>query len=133
MLAASGSNHANRSYEQIDREIVAEAGRIDTAEDERYGDARGDELPEQLTARNGRRAWLREARERLERERAANSEPVPRDRSERLAIYAAYPARVGDARGAPLRRPAEAIGTTERELKKAGVEERPEVVLADAG
>jgi transposase len=83
-LAASASNHANRTYERIAEEIVAEAGAIDAAEDARYGVARGDELPEQLTTRDGRRAWLREATERLERERAASPEPVPRNRSERL-------------------------------------------------
>ena len=69
-LEASASNHATRSYEQIAAEILAEAGRIDRAEDELYGSARGDELPEHLTTREGRRAWLREAKERLERERA---------------------------------------------------------------
>src|SRR5918996_4209643 len=36
-LEASASNHATRSYEQIAREILAEAGRVDEAEDERYG------------------------------------------------------------------------------------------------
>jgi transposase len=85
-LEASASNHATRSYEQIAAEILAEAGRIDAAEDELYGEARGDELPEHLTTREGRRAWLREAKERLERERAAKPEPVPRDRAERLEI-----------------------------------------------
>jgi hypothetical protein len=85
-LEASASNHATRSYEQIAQEILAEAGRIDQAEDELYGDRRGDELPEQLTTREGRRAWLREAKERLEAERAANPEPVPRDRGKRLEL-----------------------------------------------
>src|ERR671910_880018 len=85
-LAASASNHATRRYERIAAEILAEAGRIDAAEDELYGDARGDELPEQLTTREGRRAWLREAKEQLERERAAREEPVPRGRAERLEL-----------------------------------------------
>jgi transposase len=85
-LEASASNHATRSYEQIAAEIIAEAGRIDAAEDEIHGEARGDELPEHLTTREGRRAWLREARERLERERAANPAPVPGDRAERLEL-----------------------------------------------
>jgi transposase len=83
---ASASNHATRSYEQIAKEILAEAGRIDAAEDEIHGEARGDELPEHLTTRDGRRAWLREAKERLERERAAKEEPVPRDRADRLEL-----------------------------------------------
>jgi transposase len=85
-LAASASNHATRSYERIAAEILAEAGRIDAAEDEIHGEARGDELPERLTTREGRRAWLREAKERLEAERAAKEEPVPRDRQKRLEL-----------------------------------------------
>jgi transposase len=85
-LEASASNHATRSYDQIAAEILAEAGRIDAAEDELHGEARGDELPEHLANREGRRAWLREAKERLERERAAEEEPVPRDRSKRLEL-----------------------------------------------
>ena len=83
-LAAAASDGAIRTYEQIAAEIIAEAGRIDAAEDELHGDARGDELPEGLRTPNGRRAWLREAKEELERERASNPEPVRRDRSARL-------------------------------------------------
>jgi transposase len=85
-LEASASNHATRSYERIAAEILQEAGRIDAAEDEVHGEARGDELPEQLASREGRRAWLREAKERLEAERAAEPEPVPRERPERLEL-----------------------------------------------
>ena len=83
-LAADASDGAIRTYEQIAAEILAEAGRIDAAEDELHGDARGDELPEGLRTPNGRRAWLREAKEELERERAESPEPVPRDRAQRL-------------------------------------------------
>ena len=83
-LAAAASDGAIRSYEQIAAEILAEAGRIDAAEDEIHGEARGDELPEGLRTPNGRRAWLREAKEELERERAARPELVARDRAERL-------------------------------------------------
>src|SRR5215218_8310189 len=83
-LAAAASDGAIRSYEQIAAEILAEAGRIDAAEDEIHGDARGDELPEGLRTPNGRRAWLREAKDELERERAERPEPVRRERAERL-------------------------------------------------
>lgn len=83
-LAADAADGAIRTYEQIAGEILAEAGRIDAAEDEVYGEARGDELPEGLRTPNGRRAWLREAKEELERERAENPEPVARDRAQRL-------------------------------------------------
>ena len=211
-LEASASNHATRSYEQIAQEILAEAGRIDAAEDEIHGEARGDELPEHLASREGRRAWLREAKERLERERAAKLEPVPRERAERLEIgrrrlvedwrtehranreYEAYRARGVMKDGRRFGRPpdphtppaqpegkinltdpdsknmkayrgyvqgynAQAVTTerqiivaaelapdgldfaqlepmvaaAERELAEAGVKQRPEVVLADAG
>src|SRR5215216_3915370 len=63
-FAASASDEAIRSYDQIAAEIIEEAGRIDAAEDELHGPARGDELPERLTTREGRRAWLREAKQR---------------------------------------------------------------------
>jgi hypothetical protein len=51
------------------REILAEAAEIDAREDELYGAERGDELPEHPRTREGRRRALREAKERLERER----------------------------------------------------------------
>lgn len=70
-MRANASRDRNRGYESIVTEILQEAERIDREEDERYGDARGGELPEQLRTREGRRAALKAARERLERERAA--------------------------------------------------------------
>jgi len=85
-LAAAASDRAIRTYEQIASEILEEAGRIDAAEDEVHGEARGDELPEHLASRGGRRAWLRAAKERLEAEREAQEEPVPRAREERLEL-----------------------------------------------
>src|SRR5215216_959856 len=74
-MAANASSDANREFGQIAREILAEAAEIDAHEDELYGAARGDELPEQLRTREGRRRALREAKERLARERDA-AEPV---------------------------------------------------------
>ena len=84
-IAAAATHHATRSYEQIAAEIVEEAARTDAAEDELYGEARGDELPEGLRTSGDRRKWLREAKQALEAERAAKAEPVPRGRPERLA------------------------------------------------
>ena len=43
---ANASQHATRDYEHIAREIVAEAAAVDAAEDAQFGEARGDELPE---------------------------------------------------------------------------------------
>jgi transposase len=85
-FAAAASDSAIRSYEELAREILAEAGRIDAAEDERHGDARGDELPEELRTRHGRKRWLREATKQLEAERTAKEEPIPRGREERLEL-----------------------------------------------
>jgi hypothetical protein len=85
-IAAAATHHATRSYEQIAQEIVEEAGRVDAAEDELYGDARGDELPEGLRTSGDRRKVLREATQALEAQRAARAEPIPRDRGERLGI-----------------------------------------------
>src|SRR3954452_13413485 len=83
-IAAAATHHATRSYEQIAQEILEEAARTDAAEDELYGEGRGDELPEGVRTSGDRRKWLREAKQALEAERAAKSEKVPRDRGERL-------------------------------------------------
>ncbi|MEK6253013.1 MAG: transposase [Actinomycetota bacterium] len=212
-FAAAAADKATRTYEQIATEILAEAGRIDAAEDEIHGEARGDELPEHLARREGRRAWLREAKQRLDAERAEREESIPKAREQRLELcrrrlveewqterqahrdYEAYrrrgvrergkqamgsppkpaklaPAPTGkintsdpDARrmkagrnfipaynaqavtteeqiivaaeitteGVDFEQLCPMIGAAERELEGAGVSERPEVVLADAG
>src|ERR671911_440579 len=44
-FAAAASDSAIRSYEELAKEILAEAAETDAAEDERFGTARGDELP----------------------------------------------------------------------------------------
>jgi transposase len=44
-IAAAATHHATRNYEQVAEEILAEAAETDAAEDELYGEARGDELP----------------------------------------------------------------------------------------
>jgi transposase len=70
---ANASHHSNLDYEQLAREILKEAAEIDAAEDELYGDARGDELPEHLQTSEGRRAALAGAKQKLERDRAKNA------------------------------------------------------------
>ena len=57
----SGNAHRDRSldYDQLAREIIAETLATDEAEDDEFGDARGDELPEPLRTPEGRREWLR--------------------------------------------------------------------------
>jgi transposase len=73
-LAADAGLSANRSYEKIREEverILAEADQVDAAEDERFGDARGDELPAELADPVTRRERLERAKRELEAEQAA--------------------------------------------------------------
>jgi transposase len=118
-VAANAAVQATRDYAQI----VEEADAVDAAEDERFGDARGDELPPELATAQGRRGWLREAKRRLDDQRAAEARPIPRDRGERLreakrrleeehrvecranAAYEAYRARGVDKNGKKFGRP----------------------------
>ena len=78
---ANASQHANRDYERIAREILDEAGRVDADEDEQFGERRGDELPPELSSAQGRRGWLRDAKRRLDERRA---EGIPASRPARL-------------------------------------------------
>ena len=191
-LAADASRFATRSYESIARGILEEAKRIDAAEDELYGSARGDELPPELRTRAGRLAKLREAKARLEEEKArreGEERARSADRARREAEAAARgkrptgrppkPAGERKERPRPLRTnltdadsrlvktprgfvqgySAQAVvsddhlvvaaeiveeagdarqlepmvDAAKRELEAAGIAERPEVVLADAG
>src|ERR671910_184159 len=64
-IAGNASPEVNHKFDQIAREIVAEARATDEAEDELYGEARGDELPERLRTPEGRREFFRHARREL--------------------------------------------------------------------
>ena len=70
---ANASRFSSLDYEQLARKILEEAERIDREEDELYGEARGDELPEQLQTAEGRREALREAKRRLAEQRRRRS------------------------------------------------------------
>jgi transposase len=83
-IHANASQHATRDYERIAAEILEQADAVDAAEDERFGERRGDELPAELATAQGRRGWLREAKRRLDEQRAAEAGPIPRSRPERL-------------------------------------------------
>ena len=52
-LQANASRNENLDYEQLAREILEEAKAVDAAEDELYGQARGDELPEEFATAQG--------------------------------------------------------------------------------
>jgi transposase len=85
-VAANASREANRGYEQLARQILEEAAETDRREDELYGEARGDELPERLRTSEGRKAALREAKEKLERERKEGMEGAVPDEPESAAV-----------------------------------------------
>jgi transposase len=95
-VKANASRHKAMSYGRMaDREaalraeverILAEAEAVDAAEDARYGDARGDELPAELRRRETRLARIREAKAALEaeaRERTGDPDAVPEPRAQR--------------------------------------------------
>ncbi|MGN6166797.1 MAG: transposase [Solirubrobacteraceae bacterium] len=75
-MAGSANSDTTRNFEQIAREILAEHKAIDEAEDELYGDARGDELPKELQTVEGRREFFRKARQGLRREQTEDREPA---------------------------------------------------------
>jgi transposase len=74
-IAGNASPEVNYGFEQIACEIVAEVKATDAAEDAEFGDARGDELPEQLHTAAGRREFFRRARQQMRREEE-RPEPV---------------------------------------------------------
>jgi transposase len=81
---ANASERATCDYEQIAREILAEADAVDREENERFGERRGDELPAELATGEGRARWLAEAKRRLEQRRAEEARPIPASRPQRL-------------------------------------------------
>jgi transposase len=73
LMSGNASPDATRSYASIQAEVDAmleQAAQADAAEDKQFGDARGDELPAELTERGTRLERLRRCREELEREEA---------------------------------------------------------------
>jgi transposase len=87
-IAANASFFANRSREELDKlaaEILEEAEQVDAAEDEAFGDRRGDELPEQWKGGRGRRQRIREALAELERQRASDYETRMAERAAKEA------------------------------------------------
>ena len=109
-----GLRRGIRSYEQIATEIIEEAGRIDAAEDEHPRPApRRRAAARELATREGRRAWLREAKARP-RARAGRARRAGPERARRTAAALPAPARRGLARRA-LREPA-----TTRPTARAG-------------
>lgn len=72
-MAGNASRESNRDFSEIARQIIEEAIATDQAEDELYGDERGDELPEELRTREGRAEFFRRVREQKAAEQQADS------------------------------------------------------------
>jgi transposase len=100
-LAANASLSANRGYDALQaeaRRILEEAAQIDAAEDELYGDKRGDELPDDLADPKTRPARIRQLLDELEQERAK----AQAEHDAKLAARAEKLARTGrGTRGRP--------------------------------
>jgi Transposase domain (DUF772) len=75
-IAGSANPDVNLEFGQIAKEIVAQTTATDEAEDGQFGDARGDELPEALRTPEGRREFLRRARQALRRDEGERPERI---------------------------------------------------------
>src|SRR3954452_2152706 len=83
-VSANANRDRTIDYQQLAKLIVEEAIATDAAETALLGERRGDELPEVVANAEGREAWLRAARQRLDAERAERGEPIPRSRQRRV-------------------------------------------------
>jgi hypothetical protein len=57
-VRGSATRETSVDFGQIAQELIEFAIATDEAEDEGHGEARGDELPEELQTDEGRRGWL---------------------------------------------------------------------------
>ncbi len=73
-FGANASFFANRDREQLAKEILAEAEAVDAAEDDEFGDRRGDELPAEWSGGRDRRSRIRAALDELDRQTARDYE-----------------------------------------------------------
>jgi transposase len=73
-IAADASFFANRRRDDLAAEILAEAEAVDAAEDERFGDRRGDEMAGEWAGGRDRRARIRAALDELQAHRGDDFE-----------------------------------------------------------
>lgn len=96
-IAANASFFANRNREDLEKlaaEVLDEAEQTDAAEDELFGDRRGDELPAEWAGGRDRRERIRAALDELDSQKASDFETRMAERAEKEA-----------ASGRPLRGP----------------------------
>src|SRR5260370_6690277 len=97
-MEADASYFANRTRAQLVDEILAEAEATDACEDERFGEARGDELRPEWATRSGRRERIRQALRQTEGQ-------APRDYEAKMAAPAAKTAALGRPPGGRMPNP----------------------------
>jgi transposase len=94
-IAANASRERNLEFGQIALEIVERFKATDEAEDEQFGEARGDELPEELRTPEGRREFFRRARQELRGDTGGQEHPeTPVPPAERERKYEFDPERI---------------------------------------
>jgi transposase len=129
LLAGNASPGATRSYASIRGEVermLAQAAQADAAEDERLGDARGDELPADLVDPRSRRERLRRCKAELEQEQAEDEAAYQENLAWRAAWEAEHGRKLGGRKPtppAPDALAARRINTTDPDtglLKRAG-------------
>jgi transposase len=131
-LAGDASLAANRTYEGLQaeaRRIFEEAAAIDAAEDELYGERRGDELPDELADPKTRAGRIRELLDELQGER----ERAQADHDAKRAAYERELARTGRR---PSGRPPGAQLPKEQQAlfaRKVNVTDRDSAIVSDRG
>ncbi len=76
-IQANANRDSAMDYQQLAQEIIEEAIETDAAEDELYGEARGDELPPEIARRAERRGWVRDALQQPDGQRCQEARPIP--------------------------------------------------------
>jgi transposase len=129
LFAGNASPQATRSYASIREEVermLAEAAQADADEDERFGEARGDELPAELADPRSRRERLRRCKEQLEQAQADDEAAYQENLSWRAVWEAEHGRRLAGRKPtppAPDSLTARKINTTDpdtRLMKRAG-------------
>jgi transposase len=108
-VAANASIDANRDegwLREEARRMVAEAAAVDAVEDAEFGEARGDELPPELSDPKTRRAKIRAALEELEQRKQAASEAAKQAEAEADAAAEQRMRRIVEVRRRVRARPA---------------------------
>jgi hypothetical protein len=130
-MAADASLSQNRTFDGLRAEaerIIEEAIQTDRAEDELYGDKRGDELPDELADPKTRKGRIKQLLEELERERE-------QAQAEQEAKHAEYGQRVSSGRR-PRGRPVPATPPKQQQAlfaRKVNVTDPDSRIVSDRG